>query len=78
MVVLGIMAPRMSMNTTVSPLLAIFRKVPAMAGMPAAETLDAPVAAAEAAGLAAVEVLVPPPAPAEVNVPVHWFWVSSC
>ena len=79
--VLGIIAPRMSINTTVSPLLAMFRKVPAMAGMPAAETLDAPVAApvaaAEVAGRAPVAVLVPSPA-ADVNVPDHWFWVSSC
>jgi hypothetical protein len=70
-------APRMSMNTTVSPLLAMFRKVPAIIGR--LLVLDAPAeAAGEAAALEAVVVEAPAAPEAVVNVPDHWFCVSSC
>ena len=66
--------PRISMNTTMSPLLAELRKVPAMEGM----LLDEAVADGE--DVLEVEVDVEPAlAPLEdVNEPVHWFCVSSC
>jgi len=69
-------APRMSMNTTLSPLLATFMKVPAMAGI----ALDEPlVAEGEVDDAALVEELDEPPAlEDEVNEPFHWFCVSSC
>lgn len=71
-------APRMSMNTTVSPLLAMFRKVPAMIGR-LLVVEDAPAGAAgEAAALEAVVVEAPAAPEAVVNVPDHWFCVSSC
>ncbi len=70
------LAAWMSMNTTIWPLLATFRNVPAMAGeeepalvlLPAAallEPVDAPV------------LLAPLPLDA-ANEPVHWFWLSIC
>jgi len=72
--------PRMSMNTTVSPLVAMFMNVPAM-GMLAAE--EDPVVEPEvlAVELPEVDVELDPEAPLalpEVKVPFHWFCVSSC
>ena len=65
-------APRMSMKTTISPLLAVLRNVPAMIGI----LLDvAPVA--EDVLVVDDEPEAPAP-PVDVNEPVHWFCVSIC
>jgi hypothetical protein len=78
------LAPRMSMNTTVSPLLAMFRKVPATTGIVADEP-PLPVfvlaAADEVPEVEVPEVEEVPLVPlllADVNDPLHWFWVSNC
>ena len=68
-------ADRMSMNTTVSPLLARFRKVPATAGILAAE----PLVAADGEDDVPVELeLLPVRLAVDANDPVHWFWLSIC
>jgi hypothetical protein len=67
-------APRMSMKTTLSPLLALLMKVPAIAGMLPEEE---PAAAEEDVLLVDDEPEAPAPL-GEVNEPVHWFCVSSC
>lgn len=73
-------AARMSMKTTLSPLLAMFMNVPAMAGIEVEEPL---VADGEDEEVALVDEPVdaldePLALELEVNEPFHWFCVRSC
>lgn len=65
------LAARISRKTTVWPLLARFRKVPAMAGVPLDEPLLVEVLPVDEAPLAPEPLLV-------AKEPLHWFWLSIC
>ena len=88
---LTMLAGRMSMNTTDSPLLTRLRKLPVIGTAPVAlellldpaeaaleaPTLADPLTLAAGARLLLVPLEAVPPVPLK-NAPVHWLWVMVC
>lgn len=75
-VVVGL-AARISMKTTIWPLLDMFRKLPSMAGI-FAEELPVELVAELPLVEPVLDVPLAPALPDVANEPVHWFLVSIC